>query len=89
MCSDHPGNGNHHGHNDSNGNHNGHNNPNNPWNCQSNTFVNSPFKQSPDDFYPTNIDELGIKNLQLFFQKLSESGSFAHKAHKELQRLNK
>jgi hypothetical protein len=28
-------------------------------------------------------------NLKLFFQKLSESGSFAHKAHKELQRLNK
>jgi hypothetical protein len=28
-------------------------------------------------------------NLKLFFKKLSESGSFAHKAHKELQRLNK
>jgi hypothetical protein len=42
-----------------------------------------------DDFYPTNIDELGIKNLQLFFQKLSESSTFARKAHKELQRLNK
>lgn len=28
-------------------------------------------------------------NLKLFFKKLSESGNFAHKAHKELQRLNK
>jgi hypothetical protein len=46
MCSEHPGNGNHNGHGND-GNHNGHDNPNNPWNCQSNTFVNSPFKQSP------------------------------------------
>jgi len=28
-------------------------------------------------------------NLQLFFDLLSKNASFAHKAHKELQRLNK
>jgi len=35
------------------------------------------------------ISEYQRNNFNLFFQKLSESGSFAHKAHKELQRLNK
>lgn len=29
-----------------------------------------------------------IDNLKLFFDKLSTSSSFAHKAHKELNRLN-
>jgi|GEM_PF-5251964 hypothetical protein len=35
------------------------------------------------------ISEYQRNNFNLFFKKLSKSGSFAHKAHKELQRLNK
>mgnify|MGYP000940733512 CR=1 FL=1 len=34
-------------------------------------------------------DTTAIQNLCLFFELLSKSSSFAHKAHKELQRLNK
>ena len=40
------------------------------------------------DMYPTDINENCIKNAKLFFDKLSQSSSFAHKAHKELKRIS-
>jgi hypothetical protein len=45
------------------------------------------FEALVDEYAPQWDDK--SQNLKLFFQKLSESGSFAHRAHKELQRLNK
>lgn len=38
---------------------------------------------------PVHFTENELNNLQLFFDMMSRSSSFAHKAHKELQRLNK
>jgi len=36
-----------------------------------------------------SFEEKDFENLELFYNKLSQSSSFAHKAHKELKRLNK
>lgn len=34
------------------------------------------------------VPDNAINNLKLFFNKLSQSSSFAHKAHKELKKIN-
>ena len=46
-------------------------------------------KDKDSCYRQVNMEEDELDNLKLFFDLLSKSSTFAHKAHKELNKLNK